>query len=315
MLRKVSPGEKTTPTRRADEVFLRSVGLRGGGDIGHGDLQLAGACGWRTVLWPSASGSCQLYVEVGSDVSCWGPIQRVQACGTPDTLRSRPRVPDGPRVRIHTAFHAANLSRLVCLLLLVCARGCSPGSPAEAAAQGFEPVGTRAQGMGGAFVAVADDASGDVLEPGRTGLHSYLRRELRIRRPGTVERARASEGARPGLRGAAATRVFAAALPVLGVSYYRLRTCGLSRPLSGPTAGVREDANTAFVGEAASTWNLGVTLVQSIGDAVVVGTHAAHGRSWRGGVDLRGSRSGRCARRGGGPRTRRARRSSTPTWG
>ena len=41
------------------------------------------------------------------------------------------------------------------------------GSAAPAVAQSFELSGTRAQGMGGAFVAVADDALGHLVESGR----------------------------------------------------------------------------------------------------------------------------------------------------
>ena len=40
------------------------------------------------------------------------------------------------------------------------------GVAAPAAAQIYEAVGTRAQGMGGAFVAVADDASAVYWNPG-----------------------------------------------------------------------------------------------------------------------------------------------------
>ena len=47
--------------------------------------------------------------------------------------------------------------------LLLCAASVGPDT--RAAAQGFEPVGTRAQGMGGAFVAVADDATATYWNP------------------------------------------------------------------------------------------------------------------------------------------------------
>jgi hypothetical protein len=65
---------------------------------------------------------------------------------------------------------------------------------------------------------------------------------------------------------------FAIALPVVGVSYYRLRGSDVRGAPTAAGINVRDDGNTAFRGRAATSTNLGVTVAQSLGDAVVVGT-------------------------------------------
>ena len=153
--------------------------------------------------------------------------------------------------------------------LLLCAA--SVGPAARAAAQGFEPVGTRAQGMGGAFVAVADDATATYWNP--AGLASIPIFDLTLAF-GRMEQEESDEDRPPedGPRGSRTRSTgFGVALPVLGVSYYGLRTAYAVPATTGPADIVRQDANTGFVGLAFSTWNLGVTVAQSVGDAVVVG--------------------------------------------
>ena len=109
------------------------------------------------------------------------------------------------------------------VLLLACALTAHLRSPPEAAAQGFEPVGTRAQGMAGAFVAVADDASGTYWNP--AGLASIPVFDASL---AFTHLEQSHEGGDSGGARAPAWRTrnsgFALALPVLGVSYYRLRT-------------------------------------------------------------------------------------------
>jgi F plasmid transfer operon, TraF, protein len=156
--------------------------------------------------------------------------------------------------------------------VLLCAACACVGSPDPAAAQGFETVGTRAQGMGGAFVAVADDGTATYWNP--AGMASIPMFDLTLGF-GWQEQEPSTGDATAESRRAAAWRTrssgFAVALPVLGVSYYRLRT-GLALPrATGPPDIVRDDANTGFVGGAATTANLGVSVVQSVGDALVVG--------------------------------------------
>ena len=94
------------------------------------------------------------------------------------------------------------------------------GIPVRAGAQtDFDVVGTRAQGMGGAFVAVADDASAAWWNP--AGLSSIPLAEVSVA-GGTVSTA--GDGSRavsPGTRGwrACPISVFFG-LPVLGISRY-----------------------------------------------------------------------------------------------
>ncbi len=69
---------------------------------------------------------------------------------------------------------------LVCLALLAGA--------SRARAQSFESVGIRAQGMGGAFVAVADDASATWWNPAGLATGAYLNAILerdRLQTPST----------------------------------------------------------------------------------------------------------------------------------
>jgi hypothetical protein len=145
------------------------------------------------------------------------------------------------------------------------------GLPRLAHAQGFEPVGVRAQGMGGAFVGVADDASATYWNP--AGLASIPVFDVSLAFAG-FERSRDDAAEAGTLAPAWRTRSsgFAIALPVLGVSYYRFRAARAQEAPIGARVISRQEANTGVAGDAATTWNLGVTLVQSLGDAVVVGS-------------------------------------------
>ena len=106
----------------------------------------------------------------------------------------------------------------------------SSSALARRRAQLYEAVGIRAQGMAGAFVAVADDATGDLVEPGRPG-----RRRLLQRRPRSGRREPPSDRRRPATA-RRATRSFAVAFPALGLSYYRLRISEIQPPASTATA-------------------------------------------------------------------------------
>src|SRR6188508_3105783 len=105
---------------------------------------------------------------------------------------------------------------MAAVVVVVCA------SPA--AAQMWELVGTRAQGMGGAFVAVADDATATYWNP--AGLASIPIFDLTLAF-GRMEQEESDEDRPPedGPRGSRTRSTgFGVALPVLGVSYYGLRT-------------------------------------------------------------------------------------------
>ena len=132
--------------------------------------------------------------------------------------------------------------------------------PTSAAAQTFGGVGTRAEGMGGAFVAVADDASAVYWNP--AGIATGATFDLQV------------------AKGPGSNLFIGATLPVLGASYYRTReVTGL------PTVSGSPDRQTGGSGEVQvrtlTTSNFGVTVVQSVVPALVIGTTA---RVVRGGI-------------------------------
>ena len=127
-------------------------------------------------------------------------------------------------------------------------------------AQSFGGVGTRAEGMGGAFVAVADDASAVYWNP--AGIATGAIFDLQV-------------------SGGDSNIFVGAALPMLGASYYRTRELtALSTVSSSP------DRQTKGSGEVPArvleTTNFGVTVVQTIVPGLVIGTTA---RIVRGGFD------------------------------
>jgi len=139
--------------------------------------------------------------------------------------------------------------RLVVCALLAC--------PSLAFAQRFDSVGVRAQGMAGAFVAVADDASATWWNPAglATGL-SVVDLSLGV-----------SEG---GGRAAALT------FPSLGLSYYRLKISQIqpSGSIAPPVSG-RQDNGAAGSGLSSSDEGLsqfGATFGQSVHSHLVIAT-------------------------------------------
>jgi hypothetical protein len=138
----------------------------------------------------------------------------------------------------------------------VLALGLGLASPAEA--QWFEAVGTRALGLGGAFVAVADDATAVYWNPAGVALGPFFSL--------VVDTGQAETGPDPGegILGTmrqSGTIISAATLPI-GLSYYRLASYSAGATLPGqPWVPV-----SALV-----TDHVGATLVHSITAAVVVG--------------------------------------------
>jgi hypothetical protein len=132
----------------------------------------------------------------------------------------------------------------------------------SAAAQTFDTVGTRAAGMGGAFVAIADDASAAYWNPGGFAAGNFFTmvvdRSTTKADPGRPDGAWQGDGLLVSL-----------GMPALGLSYYRLHAAVLT-PAVLPTqsalapAGVRVDTLV--------THHSGVTLVQSIVRGVAIGT-------------------------------------------
>ena len=135
--------------------------------------------------------------------------------------------------------------------------GLAFGLPTAGNAQNPEVVGTRAQGMGGAFVGVADDASAVFWNPAGLAGGAYFSLVL----DGSGGRSVPDEG--PG----AASRsgwLLALSTPALGLSYYRLQSKAL-RPLAGA-------GSAGFRLESLVTQHVGATLVQSLTDGLAVGT-------------------------------------------
>ncbi len=139
--------------------------------------------------------------------------------------------------------------------------------PIPAAAQQFDAVGTRAQGMAGAFVAVADDASATWWNPAGLGTGAYL--------SAVLERGQNREPADPPASGPAmrnSTSGFALAYPALGLSYYRLRVSEIGPADSiGAEEPGRQDQGTGDpVLRSVSMSAFGATVGQSLGNHVVV---------------------------------------------
>lgn len=136
-----------------------------------------------------------------------------------------------------------------------------------AAAQAFEDVGTRAQGMGGAFVAVADDASATWWNPaGLAGgaFFSTIVERAKWRAPvDTPDAGPATQSATSGV---------ALAYPALGLSYYRFRLSDRGQFDSiGAVQPGRQDQGLAGSGvRAMAVSAFGATVGQSLGNHVVV---------------------------------------------
>lgn len=191
------------------------------------------------------------YDESPSDVSWeWAEVtlfRRFSALQrTPGATRQYAKLAVMKRLLRHAAF----------LVLL---------SPSLAAGQEVEAVGTRALGMGGAFVGVADDATAIYWNPGGLAAGAYfslvLDRSSDKSLPDNDLRARGQSGT-----------MLALTTPALGIGYYRLRTTALT-PI--PTAQSQQDRNFRADGvvrvDTLVTHHAGVTLVQSLTSRVAVG--------------------------------------------
>ena len=139
-------------------------------------------------------------------------------------------------------------------------------SAVGASAQTSEAIGVRAQGMGGAFTAVADDATAAWWNPSGLAAGAYFNSIIEI----GSQRQPASEGAVPAWK--SGTRGFSIAYPALGLSYYRLRVSEIQPITSaGGGAGGRQDQGSADIGlRSLVVSQFGVTVGQSLGNHVVV---------------------------------------------
>jgi hypothetical protein len=133
-----------------------------------------------------------------------------------------------------------------------------------ASAQIFEAVGSRALGMGGAFVAVASDSSATWWNPAGLAEGPFL----------DMAYARAVDDRRsplPAVRDRASW--FAVASPPVGFSYYRLRITDIQPfdPIAEAPAG-REDRTAGLPVRSSSVTQVGATILQTLMPGVHVGS-------------------------------------------
>ena len=129
-------------------------------------------------------------------------------------------------------------------------------------AQVFETVGARALGMGGAFVAVADDATANYWNP--AGLINVVSSAvLEAQRIDT----RPGPGQTPGPATKDLSTFVSLASQTLGLSYYRLRSWQV-----GPAVENGVDGRTTASLTSLATQHAGMTVVQPLGPGVTVAT-------------------------------------------
>ena len=193
---------------------------------------------FRHFGWHNLNGLCGLGAGA---VTGWQ--QRAQLAPAVESRSTSQSIPYAKLTRMGRSQTGTVFALIVTLLATV-----------PAAAQTFETLGTRAAGMGGAFVAVADDASAVYWNPAGLALGgSYFSLILDT----TQGKAEPDDTPEAGERSASILAF--TTLPV-GLSYYRL-TASTLRPTSDPQA-VLLDRLT--------THHLGLTLVQSLTDSIAV---------------------------------------------
>ena len=153
-----------------------------------------------------------------------------------------------------------SFSALAAVLVLV--------SPGEVRAQLYEDIGTRAQGMSGAFVAVADDATAVWWNPAGLATGPYFNA---IGERGRVTQPESPVATDPARR--ATVTGFAMALPSLGFSFYRLRVSQtVHSDSTEPLLQSRQDDGGVAQVRSRALSQLGVTLDQTLLDHLVVGS-------------------------------------------
>ena len=137
-------------------------------------------------------------------------------------------------------------------------------TPRHLAAQNIEAVGSRALGMGGAFVAVANDSSATWWNPAGLAPGPFL--DIAV------------GGAATDIDGSLPARSergiwFALTTPPIGFSYYRLNITdiGQIRTIAAAPGG-REDRRVAVPDWSLSASQFGATLVHTVVSGVHVGT-------------------------------------------
>jgi hypothetical protein len=129
---------------------------------------------------------------------------------------------------------------------------------APANAQVPDAVGVRAQGMAGAFTAVADDATATWWNPAGLATGAYLNLNVEYGQ------------SRPTAAGDVGHGSFAIAFPALGLSYYRMTVSQIQPSSSTGSAGAsRQDTGTLNV-HSVELSHFGASFGQSIGRHFVV---------------------------------------------
>ena len=143
-------------------------------------------------------------------------------------------------------------ARVLACIVLAC------GLARPVSAQIYETVGIRAQGMAGAFVAVADESTATWWNPAGLATGAYF--------SGSVERRTGQGGSDEGTLGVSFM------VPSLGISYYRLRVGANPRASSiAPATADRQDQGSGAVPLPSFVLNqFGVTTGQSLGRYLVV---------------------------------------------
>jgi hypothetical protein len=160
----------------------------------------------------------------------------------------------------------------VCLVFLVSLLSFVP-FVREARAQTADAVGVRAQGMGGAFTAVADDATASWWNPAGLAGGAYLNALIEWGEHQDPSDDHTAAGD-PQSAWRANVRTFAVAFPAAGLSYYRLRFSEIQPqpPIATPGAD-RQDVGAVQVRLRSMSLNqFGVTVGQSLGEHLVVGS-------------------------------------------
>jgi len=138
---------------------------------------------------------------------------------------------------------------------------------APKAAEAQDPIGVRAQGLAGAFVGVADDASAVYWNPSglATGAFVSFVLDYGKRSLGPDGGAQSPDRANRQTGG-----ILAFSTPPLGFAYYRIASFGAG-PRESVVVGVpgREEVRRSV--HAITTSTVGVALLQSVGDYLVVG--------------------------------------------
>ena len=152
---------------------------------------------------------------------------------------------------------------LAALALSICAR--------PAAAQQYESVGIRAQGMGGAFVAVADDATATWWNPAGLASGAYLDSVVEY---GVLQQPEELYDSAGNVVPSAETRArgIAFAFPALGLSYYRVQISEI-RPVASiaQPGSSREIQGAAVVRLRSVVLNqFGATFGQSLSNHLVI---------------------------------------------